>query len=434
MKVINSSQITSFGGLNFVLAEFESQGIGRMFNTHLPKLPMQSRFSWKDIFYSYWSIVYCGGDCAEDLAIHFKDDFKSNPFIKVPSPDRLLDRVKQLSEPSKIFKTDRGNKAHEFSLNDPLNLVNIKLLKKLRLLESTKNLTLDYDNTMLPAEKADTMMTYLNQRGYMPGVAFIGSQVVYIENRNGNSDPQTLQQDTLSRMFEMLAGQGIKIDRFRADSASYQLSTLAVISKNVNTFFIRTRMNESLSEAISQIDNWSRLENSAEEKEIYRGSTPFVPFQKIAARQKQQHLLTSCRLIITKEKRKDGQIDLFTGEAFQYYGIITNDDQMSDDQVVEFYNQRGASEREFDVLKNDFLWNHLPFSKLEQNTVFLLLMAMCKNLYNFIIKAFSQKYAHLSPRFRMKKFRYRFICIPAKWIRSGRTPKLRIYGTLPLKT
>jgi hypothetical protein len=434
MKVINSSHITSFGGLNFVLAELESQGIGQLLNSHLPRLCKQSQYSWKDIFYSYWSVLFCGGDCAEDLDIHFKDAFKRSPFIKVPSPDRLLDRMKQLSEPSKLFKTDRGNNTQEFSLNNPLNIINIKMLKKLHLLELNKNLTLDYDNTMLPAEKADATMTYLNQRGYMPGVAFIGSQVVYVENRNGKSNPQTLQQDTLTRMFEMLTGQGIKIDRFRADSASYQLSTLSVISKNVNTFFIRTRMSESLSDAIRKIENWARVSECKEEQEIYRGSTPFVPFHKIAERQHQQHLLTSCRLIITKEKRKDGQIDLFTGEAFNYYGIITNDDQMSDDHVVEFYNQRGASEREFDVLKNDFLWNHMPFSKLEQNTVFLLMTAMCKNLYNFIIKAFSHKYAHLSPKFRIKKFRYRFICIPARWIKSGRTPKLRIYGILPLKT
>ena len=47
-------------------------------------------------------------------------------------------------------------------------------------------------------------MTYKKQFGYAPGVGIIGKHVVYVENRNGNSDAQTLQQDTLALMFDLL--------------------------------------------------------------------------------------------------------------------------------------------------------------------------------------------------------------------------------------
>ena len=83
--------------------------------------------------------------------------------------------------------------------------------------------------------------------------------------------------------------------------------------------------------------------------------------------------------------RKDGQINLFTGEAFNYQAILTNDFSLTDNQVVCFYNARGACEREFDELKNDFGWRKMPFSKMEQNSVFLFLIAMSKNLYNHMI-------------------------------------------------
>ena len=125
---------------------------------------------------------------------------------------------------------------------------------------------------------------------------------------------------------------------------------------------------------------------------------------------------------------------MFTGEAYNYSPILTNDFKMTDDEVVYFYNARGAQEREFDVLKNDFGWNKMPFSKLEQNTVFLLLMAMCKNVYVHIIEKFASKVKFLSPNFRIKKFIFRFICIPAKWIKTGRMDKLRIYGNIAFKT
>ncbi|MDZ7845997.1 MAG: transposase [Owenweeksia sp.] len=64
---------------------------------------------------------------------------------------------------------------------------------------------------------------------------------------------------------------------------------------------------------------------------------------------------------MTKEKRKDGQINAFTGEAYNYAVIITSDRDATPDEIVHFYNQRGTTEKEFDVLKNDFGWNNLPF-------------------------------------------------------------------------
>ena len=85
MKVVNSSEITPFGGLNFVLSEFEKNGIGALIDYHLPSLAAQSQYSWKDIFYSFWSVLYCGGDCAEDLAINFKSSFGKNPFMQLPA-------------------------------------------------------------------------------------------------------------------------------------------------------------------------------------------------------------------------------------------------------------------------------------------------------------------------------------------------------------
>ena len=72
----------------------------------------------------------------------------------------------------------------------------------------------------------------------------------------------------------------------------------------------------------------------------------------------------------------------------------------------------------------------MPFSKLEHNTVFLIITAMCRNLYNYIITDFSKKYKNLSPKFRIKKFIFRFICIPAKWIKTSRMYKLKIYGNI----
>ena len=289
---------------------------------------------------------------------------------------------------------------------------------------------LDYDNTFIFTDKSDAKYTYYKQKGYCPGVGLIGNKVVYVENRNGNCAPHTLQDKTIERIFELLDSQNIKVESFRADSAAYQFEVINTVVRYTKKFYIRAKMRESVFLVINNIKHWNPIGSNGK----YRASGLYVPFTEAARKTNQKDLLQQCRLVITKEPRKDGQINLFTGEAFEYTAILTNDFEKTDDQIVSFYDQRGKQEREFDVLKNDFAWDKLPFSRLEENTVFLIVSAMCRNIYNYIISRFSQKFKNLNPEYRIKKFIYRFICIPAKWITTARSNKLRLYGNIALKT
>ncbi len=83
------------------------------------------------------------------------------------------------------------------------------------------------------------------------------------------------------------------------------------------------------------------------------------------------------------------QISIFSGDAYRYLFIITNDWNMSDKEIVEFYNKRGASKKLFDVQNNDFNWRAMPHSFLEQNTVYLILMAMANIVFKWLIRMFS---------------------------------------------
>ena len=81
----------------------------------------------------------------------------------------------------------------------------------------------------------------------------------------------------------------------------------------------------------------------------------------------------------------------------------------------------------FDIMKNDFGWNAMPFSTMEKNLVFMYFTAIFRNLYNGIIGYFSKKVSFLKPTHRIKAFVFRFVTLPAKWIWQGRQRKLRIY-------
>jgi len=427
MKVIKSSGISPFGGINFVLEELNTLGLGKLLQEGLPVLSKQSKYTWKDIFFTYWSVFFCGGDCAEDVSINLKPGISPNPFINLPSPDRLLERLKGLSEPVDKIRKNRAAVVNEFAYNMRLSDLNIKVLKTLDAFKD-KETVLDYDNTFIYTQKADAKRTYTQGEGYCPGIGIIGRKIVYVENRNGNCSPRSFQEDTFERMFSLLESNNVKVNVFRADAASYQFAVLNTVNKYVDQFYIRAVVNHNVSEAIRKIDTWKLINIAG--RSVLRGSTLFTPFTTSAENTKQKHLLKEYRLVVTKEARNDGQINAFTGEAFNYTPIITNDFTKTDDQVIIFYNQRGKQEREFDVLKNDFAWNKQPFSKLEQNTVFLIMTAMCRNIYEYIIQKFSKTCKFLHPYFRIKKFIFRFICIPAKWVKTSRSYKLRLYGNI----
>ena len=109
------------------------------------------------------------------------------------------------------------------------------------------------------------------------------------------------------------------------------------------------------------------------------------------------------RLVIQRQKRIDGEPDLGEGE-YTYNCILTNDHKSSEREIVEFYNLRGGKERIFDDMNNGFGWNRLPKSFMDENTVFLLLTALIRNFYKFIMGRLDVKKFGLKATSRIKAF------------------------------
>ena len=107
------------------------------------------------------------------------------------------------------------------------------------------------------------------------------------------------------------------------------------------------------------------------------------PFKK---RSKKKEKIKEYRLVVKRKKNKSGQVNMITQDAYDYRSIITNDFEKSAKEIAHIYNQRGGMERTFDILKNDFGWDNMPFSTLERNHVFLILTAVVSNLYKMLIK------------------------------------------------
>lgn len=114
-----------------------------------------------------------------------------------------------------------------------------------------------------------------------------------------------------------------------------------------------------------------------------------------------------------ESKATDGVLDIWEGE-YKYRCIQTNDYRSSARDIVEFYNLRGGKERIFDDMNNGFGWDRLPRSFMAENTVFLLLTALTRNFYKFIMDRLEVKKFGLKAISRIKAFVFKFISVPAK--------------------
>jgi hypothetical protein len=424
MKVLYSNHIGSFGGLNFIHNELEKLGVGELLNNNMPTLAAQSKFKWKDLFYSMLSVYYSGGDCVEDVKTVLAHRLGYSPIFKLCSPDTLLKRMKELATGNQRCKTSKGTVEHYYNHNQLLLDINIKLLKQIKAFNPASNV-LDYDNTITFTEKADSKMTYKREYGYQPGVCLLNEDyVLFVENRNGNSDAKSFQADTLKRMFDRLEYHGIKkIDKFRADAASHQWEVIELLSQKVNHFYVGAR-NSYVEKHFPEITDWKKTTDGLNE-EIWVGEIVINPFRK---HYRSGENIPSYRLLVKKKLRPDAQGNLFTGDAFDYKSVITNDMESSVEDALTFYYHRGVAERQFDVLKNDSGWNNMPFSLLSQNTVFLYFTAMIKNLYVKVLEALSAQYKFISPKLRMKRLIFLLISIPGKWVKRSRQWQLKLYG------
>ena len=413
----SSEKITPFGGLNFCLEQFHHSGLAGLIDRQLGQRVQTGGFSYSEIIANQLAVFFCGGECAEDLREHLRGPLSQMKGLRLCSPDTLLRGLKELSCESTELVHPTSGVGHTFNINKPLNDLMVKALRATGQLAQQHSYDLDYDNQVIPTEKWDAARTYKNCYGYQPGIASIDTMPVYIEGRNGNSNATFAQADTLRRLFECLSSNNVSIGRFRADSGSYLKDAVEVIEANTERFYIRAKRSGAMARQVGQIPAGEWRPITLNWKKMDVAEIPWPPFGG----------QTSYRLILSRIKREDQQGDLFSGGAYTWRAILTNDPKSTPKQIVAFYNKRGASERTFDVMNNDFGWSRLPCSFLSENTAYMILTGIIANFYRCPIGLYSEGIAWLKPTWRLKKFIFRFISVPAKWIRSGRRNILKLY-------
>lgn len=416
---IKNENITSFGGIYHVMDVFSKLGFEKLTETVVGKRGSSGKaYSYGSIFASLFFSYLCGGECLEDINT-LVGHFRQRPGTLLPGADTVGRGLKELSEEDTVYKSESSGMSYRFNTAEKLNVLLLRMIRRMGLIKVGSHVDMDFDHQFIPAHKYDAKYSYKQDFGYFPGWASVGGIIVGGENRDGNANVKFRQEDTLRRIMDRVKSElGVVIERFRADCGSFSKEIVRTVEERSNTFYIRASNCSRRYEEFRNHEGWKTVEIGYEKCEV--ASLDMDDFVEGK----------SYRLVVQRSplKDKDGSVqsDLF-GPLYAYRCILTNDRLSTEKDIIVFYNARGESEKNFDIQNNDFGWAHLPFSFLEENMVFMLVTAMLKNFYLYLIRHISEKVEPLKKTSRLKAFILHFISVPAKWIRTGRQNVLNLY-------
>ena len=399
------TKVTPFGGIHLIHKRLISDGVIQFIDKELGNRGSKSKYRYSDILLSRIYTAFCGGNATEDVNYIRKNTLEHLRKISIPSADTILRGDKELATSCQYIETDSVNE-NKINVNSKLNTFLIRSAIKFKQLNpDDKGLVYDFDHQFIPAEKYDATYSYKQKKGYFPAVVTISNIPVYIEGRNGNCNVKTAQLATHKRVLSALGQEGIKPKIARMDSGSYIKEITDYFQDEGIKFFIRANTSETLLIQAADNQDWKPCTINYQDMEVTSFNYQFG-----------KHIH---RIVAYRFANKTGQISILTNDAKNYLFIITNDYEISEQQAIEFYNKRGNSEKVFDIQNNDFNWNAMPHSFLQENTVYLIIMAFAHIIYKYILEIFSKVVDGLNKTSRLKKFIFLVINTVAKFTRSG---------------
>ena len=408
---IKSDKLTPFGGIFSIMEHFDAL-LSKTIDSTLGLRCKSYGYQYSEIIRSLMCVYFCGGSCIEDVSNHLMKHLSMHPNLRTCSADTILRSLEELSCENTTYTSVSG-KQYNFNTSDVMNRLLINALFATGQLKAGREYDLDFDHQFIETEKYDAKPTYKKFLGYGPGVAVINDTIVGIENRDGNTNVRFNQKDTLERIFNRLESSGIRISRARMDCGSCSKEIVETVETHCKYFYIRANRCSSLYDSIFALKGWKNEEINNIEFELNS-----ILVEKWEGK--------PYRLVIQRQRRMDGIQDIWEGE-YTYRCILTNDYESSARETVEFYNLRGGKERIFDEMNNGFGWGRLPKSFMAQNTVFLLMTALIRNFYKAIMQKLETEKFGLHANNRIKTFIFKFISVPAKWIRTSRQYVLNLY-------
>lgn len=396
------------GGSDILIDVFHKRGMVKFFDEHLDQRNARAEYSYGESILTLYTSLCSSGKRTEDV-YNLRRFLRRHPkFRKGMSPDTLLYVYKEMSVKSttpakeniseKLAKKIQKGKAsptHLVNVNETQNELLIDTAIKLGRLKVGVPYILDYDTTDIKNKIKHSRKYYAGKgkRAYCPGVSMINKIPVYVENRNGDSNPSFNLVSIIERTLELLRRKGIIIKMVRIDSAAYSNEFTNFINSKRLLYVTRARF-IAVKKEKEFIRNWAEVTIKGC---INRVGDNVFQFGDEESR------------MIVKKVMDEGKV--------KHWGIITNDFETASEEMLDIYAKRGDCENLFSGLKA-FGWKILPTRNFEANTTYLYLSAICYIMFRFVTRLFANRFPYFKEDMRFKTFFEKFMQVSSWWKRG----------------
>ena len=407
--------LTSRAGLLSIAHLMDSLSLAERIDQHFPQ-PKSNRGYRPSEFIKTLILMQHEGSFHLDDIRHLQDDEALRRVLalkKLPQATTLGDWLRRVGA--------------QLQTQDAWVKVNRALLQSA--LHRRKKVTVDIDATEIVAHKADARWTYNKNKGFMPMVGHIAEtgQVVAVDFRQGNIPPA---QDNLAfiQQCQQSLPEGCALEALRIDAAGYQTNIIEYCDEQHIQYAIRARSSAAMRAQIEAASdsNWLPLFDQQGEavcgQDTYRTSFCIGDYAKAFTLIIQRTALSGqASLDLDSQDSADG-ISL---GGYSYRAIATNRDELSDSEIIHWYNQRAEdSENRIKELKLDFGGDTLPCSDFNANALYFLIAALSYNLLALMRQLLPEELA----RHRAVTLRWRLYAMAAKVVKTGHQLFVKLQG------
>lgn len=377
----------------------------RLCNTNLPLAKHPNGYTPFEFIYPLILMLNSGGRVLDDIK-EIRLDTALSRLLKMDNIPTASAFTKYLHKHTTVGETGIRN-------------INKKFLK--RFLKSIKDeeLVLDIDATFIEAHKNTAKWSYKNTPGYMPMVGHInGGYVIDVDFREGNEAPSSKNLEFIKQCQGQLP-LGVKFNRLRADSATYQAEIFNHCAKENILFSVTAKKDKNVFDSIKAIkdDEWeifSKREKVAEF--IHTMQDTDNAFRMIVIKKDITPMLPTLEEYISDEVMMQYQDEI-------YYCIATNDNDSTQEEIIKHHRQRGeTSENKIKELKNGFNMSYLPTSDTQANAFYFAIGTLAYNLFLL----FKQILDSNLQKHTIKTIRYKLYNIAGKVVSHARKITLKV--------
>jgi hypothetical protein len=305
-----------------------------------------------------------------------------------------------------------------------LREINFKLFRKLLRKSKLKSITIDIDSSVVNVEghQEGAVKGYNpkkpGNRCYNLQLAFCDEIKAYLTGyvRSGDTYTANGTAEMIKEIVAHLKDEGLEIT-FRMDSGYFDDAILETIESLGCTYVIKGKGYPTLVEQVTD---------------------PSIVFVTSAAGRETTELVIALntwdkarRFVVSrvlKDEKDRKQLSFLKGDAYDYFFFVTNDMEMSSEEVVEFYEKRGNCENYIKEAKYDMAVGHLLLQSFWANEAIFQLMMLVYNLFLLFKMDFAGETEY---RQQIKTFRLKYIFLAGKIIRTARSVILKLSEKYP---